>query len=173
VAPLRAPLTTCALRLSQTRHWDERPDSDPARNPPGTSFADILDMITKVPLGPAGSFTVTPSALAFMRRMIRFGGRGPKAGFRFVVSPGGCSGISSDFSIEVEPGEGDAAFTLDGLALFVPTATFDLLASVTVDFADTPTQAGLILFDPKPPSCSTDAAKAGLVQLQAGRDVAG
>jgi Fe-S cluster assembly iron-binding protein IscA len=130
-------------------------------------------MITNVPLGPVGSFTLTASALAFMRRMVRFGGHGPNAGFRFVVSPGGCSGISSDFSIEVGPGEGDATFALDGLALFVPTATFDLLASVAVDFADTPTQAGLILVDPKPASCTTEAAKAGLVQLQAGRPSAG
>jgi iron-sulfur cluster assembly accessory protein len=127
-------------------------------------------MITKVPLGSAGSFSVTAPALAFIRRMMRFGGLGPNAGFRFVVSSGGCSGLSSDFAIELEPRTGDATFALDGLTVFVPTATFDLLASVTVDFVDSPTQAGLILFDPKPASCASEPAKTELVQLdQAGR----
>ena len=122
-------------------------------------------MITKLPLGGSGSFTVTGSAQAFMRRMIRFGGSGPKAGFRFVVSPGGCSGLSSDFSIELQPKEDDATFALDGFALFVPATTFDMLASVTVDFVESPTQAGLVLLDPKPASCANEPVKADLVQL--------
>jgi iron-sulfur cluster assembly protein len=129
------------------------------------SLAGVGGMNTKITLGEAGFLNVTESAQSFMRRMVRFGGQGPKAGFRLVVSPGGCAGLSSDFSIELGPKDGDASLSAGGLPLFIPRATFDLLASVTIDFVDSPTQAGLILFDPKPSACATEAPKAGLVQL--------
>jgi Fe-S cluster assembly iron-binding protein IscA len=160
-SPARARVAFVANATSPLSCGPHRPGF-----PAGTSLADNLDMINKVPLGSAGSFTVTTAALAFMRRMIRFGGVGPQAGFRFVVSSGGCSGLASDFSIEPAPREGDAAFALDGFALYVPTATFELLSSVTVDFVDSPSQAGLILFDPKPSSCATEPAKKELVRLE-------
>ena len=47
--------------------------------------------------------SVTPAALKFIQRMVRFGGAGPRAGFRLEVSPGGCSGMSSAFSVEPDP----------------------------------------------------------------------
>jgi iron-sulfur cluster assembly accessory protein len=125
----------------------------------------VSGMMNKIALGASGWLNVTASAQSFMRRMIRFGGLGPNAGFRLVVSPGGCAGLSTDFSIEQEPRDGDASLSLDGLPLFIPEATFDLLSSVTIDFADSPTQAGLTLFDPKPATCSSESAKPELVQL--------
>jgi len=100
-----------------------------------------------------------------MKRMIRFGGQGPGAAFRLVVSPGGCSGLSSAFSIETAPQEGDATFSLAGLTLLVPSSTFAALSSVIIDFADTPTQAGLVLVDPKPSSCATEPRAEELVSL--------
>lgn len=47
--------------------------------------------------------TITPSAAKFIQRMVRFGGAGEGAGFRLSVSPGGCSGLASEFSVEAEP----------------------------------------------------------------------
>jgi len=120
---------------------------------------------TSLSLGSSGFLHVTDAAQTFMRRMIRFGGQGADGAFRLVVSPGGCSGLSSDFSIETAPREGDATFSVGGMRLLIPSATFAALSSVIIDFADTPTQAGLVLVDPKPSSCATESAKQDLVSL--------
>lgn len=106
-------------------------------------------------------FTVTPAAEKFMRRMLRFSEH-PGGGFRLTVSPGGCSGYSSEFSVEAAPRSGDAETTVNGLRLFLPAQTRLLLDGVTVDFADTPTQSGLTFVNPDaaPCGCSTSDAAA-------------
>jgi iron-sulfur cluster assembly accessory protein len=91
--------------------------------------------------------TITAAAEKFIRRMLRMGGEG--GGFRLVVSTGGCSGLSGDFSIESQPTAGDAVYEHKGLRLFLPAESRLLLQGVTVDFADTPTQTGLVFHDPK------------------------
>ena len=87
--------------------------------------------------------TITPAAQKFMRRMVRFGGDGA-TGFRLQVSPGGCSGLSSEFTVEPAAPAGDVAIALDGFALFLPAQSRLLLNGATVDFADTPTESGLV-----------------------------
>lgn len=87
--------------------------------------------------------TVTPAAQKFMRRMVRFGGEG-MTGFRLLVSPGGCSGVASEFTVEQVPPSGDVSIALDGFALFLPAQSRLLLHGATVDFADTPTESGLV-----------------------------
>ncbi len=99
--------------------------------------------------------TITPSAAKFIQRMIRFGGAGENAGFRLSVSPGGCSGLASEFSVEPSPLPGDATVTIDGLKLFLPAESRLLLQGVVMDFKDTPLQSGLVFQDPKSTGCST------------------
>jgi iron-sulfur cluster assembly protein len=65
------------------------------------------------------NITITPAADKFIRRMIRFGGA-QDGGFRLAVSPGGCSGLASDFSVEAAPWAGDAVVEKNGLKLFLP-----------------------------------------------------
>ena len=55
--------------------------------------------------------TVTPAAEKFMRRMVRFSAT-PAGGFRLTVAPGGCSGYSSEFSVEAAPHSGDSELAL-------------------------------------------------------------
>jgi iron-sulfur cluster assembly accessory protein len=101
---------------------------------------------------------ITPAAEKFMRRMVRFGG--PEgSGFRLEVAPGGCSGLSSTFSVEPAPQEGDATVDWNGLKVFLPVQSRLLLNGVTVDFADTATTSGLTFFNPQAPaaSCSSSA----------------
>ena len=86
-------------------------------------------------------FTLTPSASKFIGRMLRMGAPAD-GGFRLVLQPGGCSGISSEFSIEPAPLEGDKLVVKDGLRLFLPAESRLMLEGVTIDFADTPTQSG-------------------------------
>jgi iron-sulfur cluster assembly protein len=104
--------------------------------------------------------TITPSAEKFIRRMVRFGGAGEEAGFRLSVSPGGCSGLSSEFSIEAEPLSGDEAVTVNGVKLFLNAESRILLQGVTIDFSDTPMSTGLVFTNPKATGCGTCSSSA-------------
>ena len=99
------------------------------------------------------NFTITPAAQKFMRMMLRADG-GAGSGFRLAVSPGGCSGLAADISVLAAPRSGDAVVERDGVKLFLPAESRLLLDGVTIDFADTPTQTGLVFHDPKQVSCS-------------------
>ena len=103
--------------------------------------------------------SVTPAAEKFIKRMLRFGGT-PTAGFRLVVSAGGCSGLASEFSVEAEPKSGDAIYEASGVRFFLPAESRLLLQDVTIDFADTPTQTGLVFHDPKQAACGCGSASA-------------
>lgn len=103
------------------------------------------------------SFTVTPEAERFIRLMLRADG-GPQSGFRLAVSPGGCAGLSADISVLNGPAPGDAVVERNGIKLFLPAESRLLLDGVTIDFADTATQTGLVFHDPKGATCSTAAA---------------
>jgi iron-sulfur cluster assembly accessory protein len=98
------------------------------------------------------NFTITPAAQKFMRMMLRADG-GTGSGFRLAVSPGGCSGLAADISVRAEPQAGDAVVEREGVKLFLPAESRLLLDGVTIDFADTPTQTGLVFHDPKQVSC--------------------
>lgn len=98
--------------------------------------------------------SVTPAALRFIKRMVRFGGAGPRAGFRLEVSPGGCSGMSAAFSVEAEPKQGDQVVVLEGgERLYLPQASFALLAGVTIDFLESATESKFTFIDPKAGNC--------------------
>lgn len=108
------------------------------------------------------NLTMTPAAEKFIRRMVRFGGAGEDAGFRLTVTPGGCSGYSSEFSVEAELKAGDAALIVNGIKLFLPAASRLMLEGITIDFTETPTNAGLTFINPNASACgcssSADAA---------------
>jgi iron-sulfur cluster assembly protein len=101
--------------------------------------------------------TVTPAAEKFMRRMVRFS-TNPAGGFRLTVTPGGCSGYTSEFTVEAAPQGGDAELAINGLRVFLPAQSRLMLDGVTVDFADTPTQAGLTFFNPNAEACGCSTA---------------
>ena len=100
------------------------------------------------------NFTLTPSAVRFIRLMLRADGK-PESGFRLAVSPGGCSGLSADISVRAEPLKGDAVVEREGVKLFLPAESRLLLEGVTIDFADTAAQTGLVFHDPKATTCSS------------------
>ncbi len=118
---------------------------------------------SKVSIEGGGSVIISEAAQKFMRRMTRFGGVG--GGFRLVVSPGGCSGLSSEFSIEEGAKPGDEMVTVSGLKVYLPAQSAKLLAGVTIDFVDTATQTGLTFLSPNAPSSCGDSARPAVVQL--------
>ncbi len=102
------------------------------------------------------NLTITPKAEKFMRMAIRADGDAA-SGFRLAVSPGGCSGLASDISVRREPAAGDAIVERNGIRLFLPAESRLLLEGVTIDFADTALQTGLVCHDPKQVTCSSHA----------------
>lgn len=113
--------------------------------------------------------TITEKAGNFMRRMIRFNGGTAESGFRLLVSPGGCSGLSSSFTVEASPQAGDAVLESNGIKAFLPAESRILLDGVTVDFADTPLSTGLIFINPNAQACgcssSGDSAPSGVASV--------
>jgi len=113
--------------------------------------------------------TVTPAAEKFIRRLLRFDG-GPGSGFRLAVSPGGCSGLAAEFSVESAPKTGDKAVDIGGIPFFLPAESRLLLDGATIDFLDTPLQSGFVFRNANQAGASCGAAKpaSGVVALTAG-----
>jgi len=107
------------------------------------------------------NITITDKAAKFITRMIRFNGGTANSGFRLVVTPGGCSGFNSSFSVETAPLQGDAVLDNNGVKVFLPAESRILLDGVTVDFADTAMSTGLSFINPNAQSCACSSASAG------------
>ncbi len=103
--------------------------------------------------------TITPAAEKFMRRFVRFSGQPAGAGFRLTVGAGGCSGYTSEFTVEAAPLPGDAALDVNGLTLLLPAESRLLLDGVTIDCVDTPTQSGLSFFNPSAAACACSSSE--------------
>lgn len=102
---------------------------------------------------------ILPAAERFIRRMVRFGG-GESCGFRLVVTPGGCSGLASECSVEPAPQPDDRVVEIGDLKLFLPGPSAALLEGARIDFAETATQTGLVFQTREAAPCACDAAGA-------------
>lgn len=106
--------------------------------------------------------TLTPAAANFMRRLTRMGGCGPDAGFRLSVTPGGCSGFSSDFTIEPAPHQGDAVIEQNGARLFLAADSCERLRGYEIDFVETPMDSSFKYSKPgQPHVCGCGAGDPG------------
>jgi iron-sulfur cluster assembly protein len=101
--------------------------------------------------------TVTPAAAKFIRRMVRFSEH-PMGGFRLKVTPGGCSGYSSEFTVEAAPQAGDAELAVGDVRVFLPAESRLVLDGVTMDFAETPTSSGLTFINPSAAPCACSSS---------------
>ena len=110
--------------------------------------------------------TITPAAQKFIRRMVRFS-ETPTGGFKLSVAPGGCSGYSSAFSVEAAPAPGESECAVGGLRLFLNAESHLLLDGMTMDFAETPLQSGLVFSKPGAAACACSTADAGAPQRPA------
>jgi|SRR5512136_1676 len=101
----------------------------------------------------------TTAAEKFIRRLVMFDG-GPGYGLRLHVSPGGCSGMSAEFSVEPALQEGEQVYAHGQFNLFLPAQSRLLLDGVTIDFKETPTSTGFVFIDPKAKSCGCSTTEA-------------
>lgn len=102
--------------------------------------------------------TVSPKAEEFMRRMVRMGGG--SGGFRLVVSPGGCSGFSTEFSIQAAAQQGERIVQLASVRMFVPETSMALLEGYNVDFADSPMETGFKFTNSSGGTCACSSSQA-------------
>jgi iron-sulfur cluster assembly protein len=101
----------------------------------------------------------TPAAEKFIRRLVTFDG-GPGYGLSLHVAPGGCSGMSAEFSVQPAPKEGEQVFEHGAFKLFLPAQSRLLLDGVTIGFKETATSTGFVFIDPKPKSCGCSTTEA-------------
>ncbi|MFP3801429.1 HesB/IscA family protein [Paraburkholderia sp. SIMBA_027] len=117
------------------------------------------------------NLTVMPAAEKFMRRIVRFACLPAGAGFRLLVSPGGCSGYNAEFSAEAAPQAGEQVLEINGLRLFLAAESRLLLDGMTIDFVETATQSGLTFASPNQAPCacsSAGASEPGVARIDVG-----
>ena len=105
------------------------------------------------------NLTITPAAAKFINRIVRFSGLAAGAGLRLSVSPGGCSGYSSEFSAEAAPQGGEQLLETGGVRLFLGAESRLMLNGITIDFVETATQSGLSFIDPNKAACACSSAE--------------
>jgi iron-sulfur cluster assembly protein len=105
------------------------------------------------------NITLTPAAARFINRILRFSGLGAGAGLRLAVTPGGCSGYSSEFSPAVFPQADEQMLEVGGVRLFLGAQSRLLLNGLTIDFVETITQSGLSFIDPHKAACACSSAE--------------
>ena len=103
--------------------------------------------------------TITPAAVKFISRVVRFSGLPAGAGLRLAVTPGGCSGYSSEFSAETGPQAGEQLLDVGGVRLFLGAESRLMLNGFTIDFIETATQSGLSFIDPNKEACACSSAE--------------
>jgi iron-sulfur cluster assembly protein len=92
--------------------------------------------------------TFTPKAERFIQRMITFNGGNSTSGFRLAVAPGGCSGLSYDFSVVDAPEAEDMAIERNGIKVFLAKNSVPLLDGLVVDCEDSLMNTGLVFINP-------------------------
>lgn len=102
--------------------------------------------------------TITPAAFKFIRRFVMFSGQPAGSGFRLLVSPGGCSGYNSEFSVEPAPAPGDEVMDVQGIPLFLPAESRLMLEGIIMDAVDTPTKSGLTFTNPNAAPCACSSS---------------
>jgi iron-sulfur cluster assembly protein len=116
--------------------------------------------------------TLTPAAAKFINRIVRFSGLPAGAGLRLAVTPGGCSGYSSEFSAQAAPADGEQLLEVDGVRLFLGAESRLMLNGLTIDFTETATQSGLSFIDPNKEACACSSAetapKVGVTKIEIG-----
>jgi iron-sulfur cluster assembly accessory protein len=92
--------------------------------------------------------TVTPTAVAEVRRYMEENGAGDDAGLRVGVLPGGCSGFQYGLNIEDAPNDDDMVLEVNGLRLFLDPFSLQYLSGVEIDYVTTFQGSGFTFNNP-------------------------
>jgi len=94
------------------------------------------------------TLTITPTAVAEVRRYMEEQGAPETSGLRVGVLPGGCSGFQYGLNIEDEAGEDDIILEVGGLRLFVDPFSVQYLAGTEIDYVSTFQGSGFTFNNP-------------------------
>ncbi|HLU24173.1 MAG TPA: iron-sulfur cluster assembly accessory protein [Longimicrobiales bacterium] len=94
------------------------------------------------------TITVTPTAVAEVRKFMQEQGAAETAGLRVAVLPGGCSGFQYGLNIEDEPQEDDEVLEVNGLRVFVDPFSAQYLSGVEIDYVTTMMGSGFTFNNP-------------------------
>ncbi|CAN5682010.1 iron-sulfur cluster insertion protein ErpA [soil metagenome] len=92
--------------------------------------------------------SVTPNAIAEVRRYMEENGSGESAGLRIGVLPGGCSGFQYGLNIEDDAAEDDLVIDSNGLRLFIDPFSMQYLGGVEIDYVTTFQGSGFAFNNP-------------------------
>lgn len=92
--------------------------------------------------------TVTPTAVAEVRKYMDENGALTESGLRVGVLPGGCSGFQYGLNIEDEAAEDDLILDVNGLRLFVDPFSLQYLSGVEIDYVTTFQGSGFTFNNP-------------------------
>lgn len=92
--------------------------------------------------------TLTPTAVAEVRKFMEAESAGAEAGLRIRVVPGGCSGFSYSMQIEDGPRQGDEILDQNGLRLFIDLFSKQYLDGVQVDYVNSVMGSGFTFNNP-------------------------
>ncbi|HEX7242392.1 MAG TPA: iron-sulfur cluster insertion protein ErpA [Longimicrobiaceae bacterium] len=92
--------------------------------------------------------TVTPTAVAEVRRYMEEQGAAEASGLRVGVLPGGCSGFQYGLNIEDEAAEDDLVLESNGVRLFVDPFSMQYLNGTEIDFVSTFQGSGFTFNNP-------------------------
>ncbi len=94
------------------------------------------------------TITVTPTAVAEVRKFMQEQGAAETAGLRVAVLPGGCSGFQYGLNIEDEPQEDDEVLEVNGLRVFVDPFSAQYLSGFEIDYVTTMMGSGFTFNNP-------------------------
>ncbi len=94
------------------------------------------------------NLTVTPTAVAEVRKFMEEQGAAETAGLRVAVLPGGCSGFQYGLNIEYEAQEDYDNIESKGLRLFVDPFSSQYLDGVEIDYVTTMMGSGFTFKNP-------------------------
>ena len=92
--------------------------------------------------------TLTPRAVAAVRKMHQKEGLGADQGLRIAVVGGGCSGFQYSMNFDVRK-DGDLVTELDGIKVFVDEISLPYIAGITLDYVEGLHNAGFRFDNPR------------------------
>jgi iron-sulfur cluster assembly protein len=97
--------------------------------------------------GSEESLSISDAAVEKVKELMEKEGK-PGMALRIEVIPGGCSGMTYDFSFDEKQNDDDQVIEKNGLKVFIDEASLDYIKGSTVDFVETLHESGFKIENP-------------------------